>query len=272
MRTVIAIAGLFPFAVGAVHADAKKTPDLSSQECGFSTPYNVQVDNDGVLLYRRDGLPMEIFFHDGKLSIDHKMQSVDAADEMRLRKMEEETRALIPQVAGIARDSVDITFDALTAVTRAMTASERKAGKVERHREHMLNDIDDSLGKGRWDQHGFGEKFETDIAQAAEEAAHSISRSALWAVFTGRAGRLDKRADGVDQEVDRLVEARSAELQHRALALCTRVTTLRQLQDALEYRYENAPLVMLQASSTTPRATPTQATAKKDIAERDVTR
>ncbi|KRE96800.1 hypothetical protein ASG87_15880 [Frateuria sp. Soil773] len=264
MRTVIATVGLLALATSTAHAGPKKAPDLSSHECGFSTPYSVQVGDEGVLLYRHDGAPKEILFHDGTLSIDRKPQPVGEADAQRLRRMEEETRALMPQVAGIARESVGITFDALTTVTRMMTGSERKARKLERHRARALDDIDGSLGKGRWDQQAFDGKFEADIAEAAEEVAHSISRSALWAVFTGRADSLDRRADRMDQEMDRLVDARSEELQRHALALCARVTTLRQLQDALEYRYQGTPLVMLKASE--PAATSAEATAKADVA------
>ena len=178
--------------------------------------------------------------------------------------MENETRALVPEVAGIAREAVDITFDALVGVTQAMTGSKRKARKVERYRERALAHVDDSIGKGHWDQDAFGEKFEADVEEVADEMAGSIGRSVLWAVFTGRAGRIEKRADRMDQELDTLIEARSVALENRAHALCTRVTALQNLQDALEYRYDGAPLVMLEPSSPAP-AVPSQTTAKADI-------
>ena len=267
-HAILAIACLLAFATGAAHADtAKQAPELSSQECGLSTPYNVQVDGGGIWLYRRDGSPKEIFFHDGTLSVDHRVQAISDADARRLRLMENDARVLMPEVAGIARESIGITFDALAGVMRTMTESERKARKVERYRERALEHIDGSLGKGRWDQDVFGEKFEANVEQVIEEVTGSITRSALWAAFTGRADRIDERADRVDQEVDSLVEARSAVLEKQAHALCAQVATLRKLQDALEYRYEGAPLVML-APSANP-ATPMNATASVDIADRD---
>jgi len=264
---IATIACVLVFAAGAAHAGPSKAPELSSQECGLSTPYNVQVDGGGVWLYRHDGSPKEIFFHDGTLSVDHKVQSIGDADAQRLRLMEDDARTLMPEVAGIARESIGITFDALAGVMRTMTESERKARKVERYRDRALDHIDDSLGKGRWDQDVFGEAFEANVEQVVEEVTGSITRSALWAAFTGRADSMEERADRTDQEVDRLVEARSVALEGQARALCSRVAVLRKLQDALEYRYEGAPLVMLEPSATSVPARPATATAKVDAAE-----
>ena len=255
-HVLLATACLLAFSVGAARADdgAAQSPKLSSQQCGLSTPYNVQVDGGGVWLYRHDGVPKEIFFHDGTLSVDRQVQAVSDADARRLRAMEDEARALMPQVADIARGSIDITFDALTGVMRAMTGSERKARKVDRHRKQALAQIDGSLGKGRWDQDVFGEDFERNVERVVEDMTGSLTRSVLWAVFTGRAGKLEARADKLDAEMDDLLEARTAELEQRAQGLCTHVVALRGQQDALEYRYRGQPLVMLAPESSPARA------------------
>lgn len=242
---LLAAACLLTFVAGAARADGSTAPELSSRECGLSTPYNVQVDGGGVWLYRREGAPQEIFFHDGTLSVDQEVQAIGEADAQRLRRMEDAARALMPEVAGIARESIDITFDALATVMGTMTGSERKARKVERYRTRALEHVDDSLGKGRWDQDVFGEAFEANVEEAIGKVTGSVGRSALWAALTGRGDTMDARSDRVDQEVDDLVEARSVALERHADALCTRVATLRRLQDALAYRYRGAPLVML---------------------------
>lgn len=267
MRHAIAVvACLLLSGAGAAHAESSKTPALSSRQCGLSTPYNVQVDGGGVWLYRRDGMPKEIFFHDGTLSVDRRVQPVSEADAARLRRMEDDARALMPEVAGIARESASLTFDVLAGVVRAMTDSERKARKVERHREDALAHIDDSLGNGRWDQDVFGARFEADVEQVFEQVTGSIVRSALWAAFTGRAERTEARADRADRDVERLVDARAAALERSAESLCGQVQALHALQDALEYRYHGAPLVML-APTVNPDA-PMAATARVDMAGR----
>ncbi|GAA3912645.1 DUF2884 family protein [Luteimonas lutimaris] len=255
-HVLLATACLLALSAGAARADdgAVQSPELSSHQCGLSTPYNVQVDGGGVWLYRHDGVPKEIFFHDGTLSVDRQVQAVSDADARRLRTMEDEARALMPQVADVARGSVDITFDALSGVMRAMTGSERKARKVDRHRKQALAQIDGSLGKGRWDQDVFGGDFERNVERVVEDMTGSLTRSVLWAVFTGRAGKLEARADKLDAEMDELLEARTAELERRAQGLCTHVVALRGQQDALEYRYRGEPLVMLEPETPPARS------------------
>lgn len=254
MRQVILAAALGALAAGAAHADAAKAPELSSRSCGLATPYDVRVDGAGVWLHRDGGSPGEILIHDGTLSVDRQPQAVDRDDALRLRQMEQEVRALMPEVAVVARGTVQLTFDALAGVVRTMTGSERKARRIERYRDRALKDVEASLGEGRWDQQAFAEAFEADVTQAAEETAHGMARSALWAVFTGRAHRLDERAERVDREMDELVEVRGAALRHQAEALCARVARLRRLQDALDYRYAGGPLVMIGPAGMPPGA------------------
>src|SRR5690606_36190255 len=90
-QILLATACLFALSVAAARADdgAVQSPQLSSHQCGLSTPYNVQVDGGGVWLYRHDGVPKEIFFHDGTLSVDRQVQAVSDADARRLRMMED---------------------------------------------------------------------------------------------------------------------------------------------------------------------------------------
>lgn len=254
--SLLLIASMPTAMAGSAAGDASAAPDdrpagrLSSRECGLSTPYNVQVDGGGIWLYRSEGAPREIFFHDGVLSVDQQVQAVSPADARRLRRMEDGARALMPQVAGIARDSVAIVYDALADMTRVMTASERRARKVERRRERALAHVDGSLGNGRWDQDVFDRKFQAEVGDVVEDVTRSLVRSALWAALTGRADRMEARADRVDREVDRKIDARGAALEARAHALCPQVASLRALQDALDYRYRGKPLVMLQATAS----------------------
>ncbi|MET0329557.1 MAG: DUF2884 family protein [Luteimonas sp.] len=229
------------------------TPRLSSDQCEISTPYNVLVDTGGVWLYRTEGVPQEIFFHDGTLSVDRKVQAVSDADAARLRRLESGARTLMPQVTGVARESTEIAFDALAGVVEAMTGSARKGRQVERFRSDTLTYIDRTLGTGRWDQDVFGEGFDSRIEAAAEKMTGSLGRSVMWQVFTGRAGRMEARAERMEADLDRRIEARSAALEQQADVLCAQVGTLLALQATLDYRLDGQRLVMLEQ---TPRTAP----------------
>ena len=240
---------LVVLACAAVSAQASDDPapsSLSVERCAVSTPYNVLVDTGGVWLYRAQGRPREIFFHDGALSVDRAVQTVSTADAQRLRQLETGARALMPEAAEVARQSAGLAFDALSGVVESMTGSARQVREVERLHADTTAYIDRTLGRGRWDQDVFAAGLEARIEAAAERMGSRLGRSVMWQVVTGRASRMDARAERLDAELTRRIDARSAALDGRAEALCTQVRALQSLQAALDYRFENAPLVMLE--------------------------
>ena len=231
-------------ACGLAQAEPAK-PHLSSRQCDFSTPYDLRIADDGVWLRRDDGRPRQVHIHDGAISIDDQAQDVSHDDIQRLRRMEAMTRDLVPAVAGIARDAVDIAFDALAGVVHVMSGSKAKARDVERYRRQALAQIDDSLGKGHWDQRRFDAEFEANVERAADDMAASLTRGVLWTAFTGRAGEMERRGNELEKDMDARMEARGQQLEQRARSLCDQVTALHALQQQLDLRYQGAPLQLL---------------------------
>ena len=226
---------------------AAATPGLSSSQCGLSTGYNVLVDGGGVWLYRDSGSPREIRFRNGELSIDQQVREVSPADAQRLRQLEHESRVLMPQAAALAREAVDISFDALSGVVEAISGSRRKARRLDALREDTLAHVDGTLGTGRWDQDVFGPQFEARIEQAAQQMASSLGASVLWAVFApGGVERMERRTERMEAELDQRMEARGAMLEQRAQALCRQVAVIDGLQRSLEVRYQGQPLQLLE--------------------------
>ena len=238
---------LLGLAVAApAHADDKDAvPALSSRQCGVSTPYNVLVDSGGIWLRQPGQVPAEIFFHDGELNIDRQPVPVSAADAQRLRQLEWGTRQLVPAVAGLAGEVVDITFDAFGATVEILSGSKGKARQVARLRDDAHQYVDRTLGRGIWEQADFGDGFEQRVEQAAESMADSLARGVMWSMFTGGAQRMEARANKVEAQLERSMETRAQALEAHAQSLCTQVLALDQLQQALEVRYQGQPLGML---------------------------
>ncbi|MBO9872925.1 MULTISPECIES: DUF2884 family protein [Xanthomonas] len=224
-------------------------PQVSSRQCGLSTPFNVLADTGGIWLTRSDGDgPREIFFHAGELSVDRRVQQIGAADAQRLLEMERETRALMPQVADLSHEVVDLSYDVLGSVVEMLTGSAGNARKIERLRMHANAYVDGTLGKGRWDQEAFDDRFEDYVETQTESFVGSITRHVLWQVVTGRAEAIGERADRMDAALEARLDARSKGIESKAQALCARVARLDQLQQALEYRYRGQPLRLLAAT------------------------
>lgn len=223
-----------------------RRPHVSSRQCGLGTDFNVLADSGGIWLYRDSGSPREIFFHGGELSVDRKLRPVSAADAQRLWQMESQARALMPKVAGLANDVVDLSYDALGGVIEIMTGSWLNARKIERMRTQAHGYVDGTLGKGRWEQDAFGGNFERYVQDQAEAFKASIARHLLFQIFTGRSEAIEERADHLYGELDTKLETRSEAIEAKAEALCDQVDQLRALQDALEFRYEGKPLELLE--------------------------
>ncbi|MET0548635.1 MAG: DUF2884 family protein [Xanthomonas sp.] len=224
-------------------------PQVSSRQCGLSTPFNVLADSGGIWLTRSDGEgPREIFFHAGQLSVDRQVQQIGDADAQRLLEMEREARALMPQVADLSHEVVDLSYDVLGSVVEMLTGSAGNARKIERLRKHASAYVDGTLGKGRWDQEAFDDSFEDYVQTQAESFVGSITRHVLWQVVTGRADAIGERAERMDAALDARLDARSKGIERKAEALCTRVARLDALQQALEYRYRGQPLRLLAAT------------------------
>ncbi|HCL43292.1 MAG TPA: hypothetical protein DIC54_03155, partial [Pseudomonas sp.] len=185
--------------------------DLRSDQCGIHTDYDVLVDSGGIWLRHGRQAPHEVVFHDGELSLDGRMVTVSAADAARLRQMEAGARELMPAATALAHEVSGVTFDALDAAFEAITGKSRNR-QMRAMRGEMQDWIDASLGRGYWEQEAFGDGFDAHIEQMAETMAGSMTRSVLWQVFTGRAGAMERRADRLDAEVDRRMEARSQQL------------------------------------------------------------
>lgn len=242
----IVFLGCFGLATAGAASAETQGDRLSSRQCGYQTPFDVQIGDDGVWLRRTDGAPKVVHFHDGAINIDARDQPVTAADAARLRRIEAISRDLVPAVAGIARDAVDIAFDALAGVVEIMTGSSRKARQVEDYRHQAQARIDASLGRGRWDQATFEREFSEGVEQAAEDMAASLSRSVVFALFTGGADRIEQRSDRLEKELDARMEARSKSLEARAQALCTQVKEIDRIQRQMDLRYRGEPLRLLE--------------------------
>ncbi|WP_369349040.1 DUF2884 family protein [Stenotrophomonas sp. JAG2] len=230
---------------GTAAAGQSKAPELSSRQCGVSTPYNVLVDSGGIWLRNRGQVPAEIFFHDGELNIDRQPIPVSDADAQRLRQLEWGTRQLVPAVAGVAGEATDIAFDALGATVEIMTGSGGTQRRVERLRRGAHDYVARTLGRGIWEQAVFEEGFDRHVQDAAESVSGSLARGVLWTMLTGGSDRIEARAEKMEADLERRMDVRGQALEAQARSLCTQVLALDAIQQSLEVRYQGKPLAMM---------------------------
>ncbi len=150
---------LLTLAVGMAFAAQTQAHGVhfDNDQCGFSTRYDVHVNALGIAFDRAGGKPASVFMHDGRLRVDGQPLAVSGADAERLRQYENQVRALLPEVAGIVREGLDIGFSAMTTVatTFAENGEERSELLDRLNRKHAaaLKQVDQGIGAGVWKQH-----------------------------------------------------------------------------------------------------------------------
>ena len=216
---------------------------IQQESCGYETPYDVQVDASGIRFERADGAPNKVFMHDGRLRVDGRDVAVSADDAARLRQYEDKVRALLPEVAGIAREGVDVGFAAMRIVTMTFAESESErrelVGRLDRRRAQALAGIDGSLGRGVWKHDAIGESLSDSVQESVGDLVGKITGSAVSAALSGdnaKVAALQARADSLDKSIDKEINARADHLSERAQALCPRLQALDGLQQQFQFR------------------------------------
>ncbi|HET6431863.1 DUF2884 family protein [Dyella sp.] len=230
---------------------------MHTDQCSFSTDYDVRVNAAGIAFSRDDGTPATVFMHDGHLRVDGHDATVTAADAERLRQYEASVRALLPEIAGIAREGLDIGFAAMTTVatTFAETADERQRllVKLNRARAEAMQRIDRGIGAGLWTHSDMEDLVEDGMESAVSELVGTVTAGAVKAALSGdqaRIAALEARADSLDKTIDREVDARADKLDARAQALCPRLASLDTLQQQLQFRLaDGSPLQLIERAA-----------------------
>lgn len=225
---------------------------LSHDRCGFGTDYDVRVQPGGIAFEREAGTPRRVFMHDGALRVDDRDVAVTPGDAARLREYEGQVRDLLPEVAAIAREGVDIGFGALTTVAASFAddPAERRrlvAQLNEQHRQALVS-VDNGIGRGVWRQDGMEDLMEHSIGEAVSALVGTVTAKAVKAALSGdqaQVAALEARANSLDRSIDQEVDARADKLGERADALCPRLARLDRLQQQFEFRLRDGSRLAL---------------------------
>lgn len=251
---VIGAAAVMPAAAHGWHFDTDRA-------CDYRLPYDVAATPDGITFTRRDGTPSTVFMHDGHLRVDGHRLPVSASDAAGLRAYEHDTRVLLRDAAGVAREGVEIGYSALTTVAASFTVdTDQRQAMVERlNRLHAraLRRIDATLGSGLWRQDDMNDLVEEAVGDAVPALVGSITSQAVDAALSGdqtAVARLKAEAQGLDTAIDREVDARSKRLEAQAKALCPRMDRLMALQQSWQLRVDGGKRLQLIQSQGTGRS------------------
>ena len=212
-------------------------------ECDLSSDYSLSIKPDRLVFKRHLGTPAEIEIANGTLRVDGALVATNAADAQRLRDAEREVRALVPEVKGIARDAVAIAFDAVGQVAAAFAHDGAAARRSAEHIAALGREIDrkiaDTYSFDHWQDADIDRLVGSTVEAVVPEIVGNVTAEALKVAFTGdeaAAAELEARASSIEKSVDRAVEKQSAQLEVRAMGVCSRLRALDRVQSGLDVR------------------------------------
>jgi hypothetical protein len=239
---------------GAAQATDGHTHHLS---CSYTSDYDLQIKPNGIAFTRSSGHPGDVFIHDGTLRVDGNDVAVSGADAARLREYEHELRDLLPAVAGIARDGVDIGYSALTTVVATLADNGDERTRLlrelrDRHDEVMRH-IDGTVGQGKWDAGDEGDMFGGPLQKTVADLVSNVTGDVVRDALSGDSNRLaslQARTDALDASINKAVDVPAEKLGQRAEALCPHLGHLQQLQQQFQFRLPSGERLQLIYSNT----------------------
>jgi hypothetical protein len=241
---------LLAIAFASEAKDFRFSTDTCKQD--YSTPYDVDMTDSGLSFHRTDGVPARIFLHDGSLRVDGKDVTVSRTDADALRRYEDGVRRLMPQIASIAREGVEIGFSAMTSVTLTFADGDQRARMLEKlkgKQAQALREIDEGIGSGHWSANRMTETVAGSVSDSVGELVGSATSAAVTAALSGDSAKiaaLQERAESLDKTMDREMDKRSKGLEARANAICPQLNDLADLQRGWHVRLaDGKPLELM---------------------------
>ena len=212
-------------------------------DCDMSSDYALTIKPDRLVFKRHAGTPAEMEIAAATLRVDGTLVATNAADAQRLRDAEHEVRSLVPEVKGIARDAVAIAFDAVGQVAAAFAHDGAAARRSAEHIAALGREIDRKIAEtdsfDHWQDADIDRLIGSTVETVVPEIVGNVTAEALKVAFTGdeaAAAELEARANGIEKSVDRAVEKQAAQLEARAMSVCSRLKALDRVQADMDVR------------------------------------
>lgn len=219
-------------------------------DCDIESPYSLDLKGEGIAFSSKDSSPRHVRFDKGHLYIDGREVVLSAHDRQTISEMEDEVRGIAAEAVVIASEGIDIAFDALSEVSRALIEnSDRQVELVkslEKTRSVVQTQIRDAVLNRPFDEKAFQALIESQVETMASELVKvvvgEVVPRAIAAALSGDDAAvkdIEARANRLEAEIEKRVEAKAREIERRAETLCPRVKSLVELESSLALRLED---------------------------------
>lgn len=245
-RTMLAMALVMAWgsanASGELQVGSKDGSKISTKSCDVESDYSLSTYRNAFVFTREDGKGAQrLSLGGGKLFVDGKEATLNAADQARMGQFEGELRQLLPEVQHVTIEAIDIAFTALTEVARGLSNDPDEAvSKLEKSHARARKEIE-SRPAFVFSKHGddaLAAIIDPIVSEYVPEITGSAVSLAMKMVFASDAKRaeMEKRLDRMGDEIDAKVNARAEKLEPLAEAMCQRMKRMDTIDNSLDYR------------------------------------
>jgi len=233
-----------------VMARSSASISVGDHGCDIDSPYSVDLEGDGIAFKSEKASPRNIRIDKGRLYIDGREVTLNTQDRRIIHDFEGEVRDISAEAVVIASEGIDIAFDALSEVSRALVEDAgRHADLVrtmEKTRGVVQGQIRDAVLHRPFDEEAFEALIESQIEKLASELVQIVVAEfvprAIGAALSGNEAALadiEKRTNQLEKDIERRIEGKAEAIEKRAEGLCPRVEALVAMQERLSMRLEN---------------------------------
>lgn len=220
---------------------------LDFDECKVRSDYGLRIDDGSVLLKRKSGDPREVRIQDGRLWLDGTEQALGQADRQRVRHIEREVAAMMPEVKAIAEEGLDMAIDALAHVATSLGGDDPELiAEIEQARVEFSRAIEKKMRGDGFDEDFLERDIEALVERLTPQIAGKVAALAISAALSGdeaAAKDFERRAEAMGKELETAMEARGKALEAKAEALCGRIEQIDEIENALDLRLaDGSPL------------------------------
>ncbi len=214
-----------------------------SNECNYSTDFNINIDQQSVLFKKKTGDSFE--FRGEQLLINGDPVKLSNSQKQASKQFEAHARAMVPKIAVIAVEGAELGVKAATIVLGTLFGDDLAAQKdlmepIEAMVAKIKTNIKDTqINTDTLEQSiedAFDDEFERAIEKAATKYSGKIIGNVLSSIFSGDGEELkdlEFRLENMGQDIEKYVEENAEDLKVKAEALCEDMIAIDQFDDLL---------------------------------------
>ncbi|MGX5203497.1 DUF2884 family protein [Aliikangiella sp. IMCC44632] len=216
---------------------------VAKDGCEYATDFNVNLNENQLIFSQKNG--DELIFDKQGLTINGSATQLDSTQAQAAMQFQRESRLLVPKVADVAIEGIELGMKAAGIVMTAFFTDEPQIQQeliapIEKLSENIRSHISPNHFNAQSLENSFekaiDEELEAMIETAVTKYSGKLIGNILSSVFSGDSEELkdlEFRMETLEHDIEKYVEENAEALEVKAEQLCTELAALDKLDNQL---------------------------------------